>query len=79
MVYRRLRPQGAVKPTKQERIIDKAVELTSTTHRKSLYMGDGSYVVSPWKREGRSLVRVVAELFGFTDSNSATDQAGEAA
>jgi hypothetical protein len=48
-----------------KRIIDTAVELTSMDHRKISSMSDGSKVLTHWKREGRSLVRVDAELFGL--------------
>ena len=47
------------------RIVDRVFELAAMTHRKHSSMVGGSYHVTRWKREGRSLIRLDAELFGF--------------
>jgi hypothetical protein len=48
-----------------KRVMDTVIELTAKTRTESSYMGTGSKRVTPWKREGRSMVRIEAGLFGF--------------
>lgn len=49
------------------RLVDRVCELAAMTYRNPSSMVGGSYHVTPWKRDGRSLVRVEAGLYGFEE------------
>ncbi|QOJ36864.1 MAG: hypothetical protein HRU82_18755 [Nitrospira sp.] len=53
------------------RIMDQVEAEYSNPHKKTPLMPDGTFPATPWKREGHSLVRVEAGLYGLKDETAA--------